>query len=83
MGKETAAEATAEKTGEAPQLKRRKKRRRAVAISRVDEELIRDGMAPSWNAVRPLQPRKATESQRTDYESARDRELRENVPPHW
>lgn len=63
--------------------KPQKKRRRAVAMSRVDEELIREGIAPSWKAVRPPQPEKAKANQQDGNETARDRELRENVPPHW
>lgn len=74
---------SSENAGQHSELKRPKKRRRAVVISRVDEELIRDGVAPSWKAVRPPQPEKATGNGRDGNESARDRELRENVPPHW
>ncbi|MDO5728775.1 MAG: hypothetical protein Q4P71_04035 [Actinomycetaceae bacterium] len=60
--------------------KKRKPRRRAVAVSRVDQQLIARGKKPSWEAVRPPQPVAECETQ---VESARDRELRDNVPPHW
>lgn len=91
---------------------RRKKRRRAVMISRVDRETIEKGGVPSWDQIRPLEAPKYSKKSGSGsggsrsggsrsggsrsggsrsggsrsgevHESARDRAIREEKPPHW
>lgn len=61
-----------------------RRRRRAERISRADRQIIEDGGSPSWEQIRPLEP-PAWDGKHGEpvVESARDREFRENKPPHW
>lgn len=62
--------------------KSRGRRRAAVRLSRVDAEAVERGGLPAWDQVRQLEvdPRPEVEPKG---ESARDRQLRAEVPPHW
>lgn len=61
-----------------------KRRRRAERISRADQTIIAEGGIPSWEQIRELEPQKwVGKREEPTNESARDREFRENKPPHW
>lgn len=64
----------------------RKKRRRAVRISRADQQIIDAGGVPSWEQIKPLEIPKYTgkhSDSGEEHESARDRAIRAEKPPHW
>ncbi|EPD31654.1 hypothetical protein [Gleimia europaea] len=61
-----------------------RRRRRAERVSRADLQIIEDGGSPSWEQIRPLEPPEWNGKPSDPVvESARDREFRENKPPHW
>ncbi|MDO5049336.1 MAG: hypothetical protein Q4D87_05575 [Actinomycetaceae bacterium] len=74
---------------------RKKQRRRAERISEADKRIIAAGGRPSWEQIRTFEPdfepdsgpsraNRATGSVGPNgAQSARDREMLENKPPHW
>ncbi|MDT3767995.1 hypothetical protein QS713_07990 [Gleimia hominis] len=58
-----------------------KKRRRAVQLSKVDEQALAQGRAPSWEQIRPT--RVSHEVQREARLTPRDKQILADVPPHW
>lgn len=57
-------------------------RRVAVRLSRVDSEAVASGGKAAWDEQRPLRV-DAEALPEPVGESARDRQLRADVPPHW
>ncbi|MDO5034634.1 MAG: hypothetical protein Q4E01_04520 [Actinomycetaceae bacterium] len=67
-----------------PRKPAKKVRRRAERISRADLQIIEEGGSPSWEQIRPFEPNAwHGKSEEPVGESPRDREFRENKPPHW